>query len=109
MAELERSGFRTPEVFKQEARTGRALRKSDGRIADLEGQPMQGAKVLADLALTTTAQNIAHGLGRDWVGAIVCKRTSGTGLLLTTAATNNGVHIGLALTSGTATVSVLVF
>jgi hypothetical protein len=102
--DIERTG--RPDLRAIENRVGLRTRQLDDAVSALQGGALSGAVRLADVALTTSAQDIRHGLGRAWVGAIVTK--SDGRALAVTSTRNDEVFIGLALDSA-ATVDVVVF
>ncbi len=86
-------------------KTQRAVSEADSKI---EGNLMAGAQLLTDVALTTSAQELAHGLGKAWTGAFITKAST-TGLSISLGSSADDA-INIVITgSGSATVDILVF
>lgn|GEM_PF-5813883 len=99
--ELERSGTKDRSLVRMESRTAGLSRQLGDRAAALEAGALSGARLLTGLALTSSAQNIEHGLGREWKGAILVK-TSDAVVLRTTSTQTDSKWIGLAALQATA-------
>ena len=70
------------------------------------GTPADGVLV-KDVSVTTSAANVAHGLGRRWIGCIIVRSTAAIGLA---AASSSDDTKYISVTgSGNATVDLWVF
>ena len=76
-------------------------------MATVEASPFAGGAILAGLELTTSAQSVEHGLS-SWSGAWIISGLDGTFDLVVSSTSNDGKWIGLAVSSGTHTVTVAV-
>lgn len=113
MAELEQTGFRTPEVAGLERRAALRHREAGRRLDVLdEGflQFMKEGRILEDVEISDSATlRVNHGLGRPVKGALIVKRTTAAYDLLITASQNDNVWVDFSCDSGTHTVSIIYF
>lgn len=106
---VERSGFRDPQVIAQERRTDGRVRSLSTAVETLKAAPIASGILVADVSLTTTAQRIVHGLGREPVGVFLVAGQTGAFDIVWTQDTNPARFLQLAASTGTPTVSVWVF
>ena len=67
-------GFRKPP---QTTAEGQALATATGDFArQLENNPLLDGRILSQVTIATTATNVPHLLGRDWIGWFVVSKTS---------------------------------
>lgn len=106
MSELERSGTRSRPLVRMERRTARQGREAGARLDALETSISKGV-LLRDVALTTTPQDIEHGLGREFDGAWIVKGDVAAGLAVADSQ-NNKTWVRLSV-SAAGTFNVWVF
>ena len=77
-------------------------------VSQLENKSQLDSVIISDVALSTTPTEVAHTLGRDWVGWHLVNLDSNAVVYSPTSATNKQLFLTLTA-SASCTVSVLVF
>jgi len=98
-------GFRKPSQATPE---GQALANATGDFArQLENNPLLDGRILARVVVGTSATNLSHLLGRDWIGWFVVRKAT-TASIYEGTQTNAGQYLTL-IASASATVDIYVF
>ena len=98
-------GFRKPPQATPE---GQALANATGDFArQLENNPLLDGRFVNNVLIGTSATNISHLLGRDWIGWFVTSKTT-TALIYEGTQANTSQYLTL-IASTAATVDIYVF
>ena len=98
-------GFRKPSQATPE---GQALANATGDFArQLENNPLLDGRILTRVVVGTSATNLSHLLGRDWIGWFVVRKST-TASIYEGTQTNTSQYLTL-IASASATVDIYVF
>lgn len=98
--------FRKPGVRTDEA--SRIVDAIDDYSRQLTQNALLGGQFLKQVRITASAQNIVHGLGRQWQGWIITRR-NGTASVYENTTQADGTKFITLIGSGTVTVDIYIF